>query len=99
MRCPSSQADAVKRLELRVARLERELSRAKRKAAADLAAERRRSQYNIARVLNRRRDRESADADECMMRDRRAGKSATCASCAPLFVFGDATAAAECPTQ
>ena len=68
----------VSRLERRVERLERELKDAKRKAAADLAAERRRSQYKIARVLNRKRERAAPEPSECMICDERQGNIHHC---------------------
>lgn len=66
------------RMQRKVERLERELREARRKAAADLAAERRRSQYKIARVLNRRRERAGAEPSECMICDDVAGRARRC---------------------
>lgn len=68
----------VMRLERKVERLERELKDAKKKASADLAAERRRSQYKIARVLNRKRERTAAEPSECMICDERQGNIHHC---------------------
>lgn len=75
----SSPSDArVLRLERKVIRLESELKDARRKAASDLAAERRRSQYKIARVLNRRRDKTTPEPSECMICDERQGNIHHC---------------------
>lgn len=68
----------IARLEKRVSRLEQEIKDLKRKAADDLWAERKRSSYKLARIINRRKEKTDEAPSDCLICMQRQGKIYHC---------------------